>query len=36
MDNIANQQPELIRKFSRQLQAWLTQTNDPFANYITP
>ncbi|MEG1562372.1 MAG: sulfatase [Bacteroides sp.] len=35
-DNIANKQPKLTRAFSQQLKTWLTQTDDPFANYLIP
>ena len=36
MNNIAKQHPQLVRKFCKQLKDWLTQTDDPFANYIKP
>ena len=36
MNNIAKQHPRLVRKFCKQLKDWLTQTDDPFANYIKP
>lgn len=34
MNNIANENPKLVRKFNKQLQQWLTQTNDPFGNMM--
>ena len=36
MNNIAKQHPRLVRKFSKQLKDWLSQTDDSFADYLTP
>lgn len=34
INNIASEQPRLIRSFEGQLKRWLTATNDPCANYL--
>ena len=34
LNNIASDQPELIKQFSNQLKDWLKKTNDPFMNCL--
>lgn len=35
MDDIAAEQPKLVRSLYKQLKKWLTKTNDPFAAYLS-